>query len=354
MASIYNRNGVLWIALYKDGKQICKSARLPDTKENRKRVEKELLPLLLKSEHNHNNNTFAHYKSAYLKAKEGLIKEHTLDKYANMCNAFEKLYTKKIQDIKVSEVRAVMASLNVSAKTYRNYLTVLSGIFKEAVDDEVIAKNPCENIQLPKLKKPDIELFDKAEILNLTSGTGWLDNFLGIAFFSGLRTGELIALRWEDISFERRQIRVEQNFIRGSLSDCKTEGSRRTIPMFDEAYFFLQKQYLLTGLKNGYIFLSQANTPFSSTELLAKHWKRHTRERDVIHKKLYNTRHTFAVTLLESGNFTAMDIARILGHTSVQMLFLRYAKYIKSEQKKFELNLGFDLKNDYNLTTRAV
>lgn len=51
------------------------------------------------------------------------------------------------------------------------------------------------------------------------------------------------------------------------------------------------------------------------------------------HRRLYETRHTFATNMLESGKFTVGEIAQMMGHTSTQMLFSRYTAFIKSEQK---------------------
>lgn len=304
-------------------------------------VARELLPDLERAELRPDTQVFAYYKAIYLANKEETTTDTTMRKYHMICDRLEPFYKRKIGDIKASEIRAYLSSLKLSPKTFRGYLSVINGIFKEAIYDEAITKNPCEAIELPKLKKPDIELFTKSEITSLTSGDSWFDNFIGVAFFTGMRNGEIIALRWGDISFEQRAIRIERNFAEGSLHDCKTDGSRRTIPMFDEAYYFLQRQYLKTGLKNGYVFTNEFNEPYKDVKLLGSIWARHCRERDVIQKRMYNTRHTFTVTLLETGNYSVMDVSRFLGHNSTQMLFSKYAKYIKGEQKKFELNLGF-------------
>lgn len=60
-----------------------------------------------------------------------------------------------------------------------------------------------------------------------------------------------------------------------------------------------------------------------------------------VHRRLYDFRHTFATNMLGSGQFSAMQIARWLGHTNTQMLFTTYARYIKSE--RVDIDKSFDL-----------
>lgn len=113
-------------------------------------------------------------------------------------------------------------SLNCSAKTIRNTLIPLSKVLKTALNDRLIKSNPLEDLDLDEIikdiAKPSIrEKIDpfsteeKEYLINIA--TGQLKNIVQFNFWAGLRTGELIALRWQDIDLENRIIHVKHNIV---------------------------------------------------------------------------------------------------------------------------------------------
>jgi len=100
----------------------------------------------------------------------------------------------------------------------------------------------------------------------------------------------------------------------------------------------LKDQFLLTGLKNSYIFLKDDKPLDDTKKLNDTEWKNLLRSVGVPHRRMYNMCHTFIVTMLNSNQYPVMTIAKWVGHTSAQMIFSRYAKHIKSELIKAEFD----------------
>ena len=67
--------------------------------------------------------------------------------------------------------------------------------------DEIIDKNPISRVKTPKLNKIDVKSFSMQEMKKIISvATGELKAFTALGFFSGLRSGEMIGLKWEDVA----------------------------------------------------------------------------------------------------------------------------------------------------------
>jgi len=88
---------------------------------------------------------------------------------------------------------------------------MLRGIFQEALYDEVIEENIAMKLRKPKLKKPEIEPFTLDEIDRIIRGAvGWFKHLIQVGFYTGMRTGEIVALKWEDVDFEAKTIYVRR------------------------------------------------------------------------------------------------------------------------------------------------
>jgi len=112
----------------------------------------------------------------------------------------------------------------------------------------------------------------------------------------------------------------------------------RIIPILPSLIKPLKDQFLLTGLKNSYIFLKDGKPLDDTKNLNDTEWKNLLRNIGVPYRRMYNMRHTFIVTMLNSNQYPIMTIAKWVGHTSAQMIFTRYAKHVKSELIKADFD----------------
>lgn len=251
------------------------------------------------------------------------IRDSTLERYACHYNCHIKQFEhREVDSIKVSELNQWVNDMGLSPKSVRGNISVFRMIFQEAIYDEAIDKNPIDSVRLPKLEKFEPEPFNTEEMeLLLDKSSGQFRNLLAVLFFTGMRIGEALALRWDDIdSF----IKVDKSIRDGVITPTKTNNVR-FIPIFDDLVPYLKSQRLETGLKNDRVFY------WNGAKELKPIWLSLLRKCKMSHRILYQARHTFAIKALDSGLFKVSQIAKMLGHSSVQMLFTKYAKFIKSE-----------------------
>ena len=355
---LYSRKGMLYLTYYHESDRVRKSTGLPDTSKNRKFIENEVIPSLeLELKYGTEEviiPDFGHYADIYLSEQINRLKAHTFKKYKRILeNEILPFFgDSQIDQIKSTDVRIwVNRQLEkVKPKTVSEKLTIVRMIFRFAFEDETINRNPVDSIRLPEHEQPTIEPFTVDEVnLLLNSVEGWYRNYLAFAFYTGMRVGEQLALKWSDIDMVKRKIHVRRSISHGSETSPKTKGSIRQIPIFDVLFPYFENQYRNTGLSNSYIFVSKltGSAFHDASTIRENHWVPLIKRVGIPYRQQKNTRHTFAVQMLNSGTMRITDISRLMGHTSTQMIITRYAKFIKSEEIKidkkhdlFGLNLG--------------
>ena len=128
-----------------------------------------------------------------------------------------------------------------SVKSTLNYLGLLHSIFEHAVRRGWTASNPCKRVEKPKPADvdADVRFLDGAELDALLAAVpaddaGRVERVLHLAAaMSGMRQGELLALRWGDVDWAARRIRVRRNLVRGEFGTPKSKRSSRSVPLAD-------------------------------------------------------------------------------------------------------------------------
>lgn len=344
MASTFINRNIIYMNISVNGKQIKKSTGLLNTKENKQLVQKELLPKFIEEENDKiDNRKLIYYIDKFLDEKQHTLKSHTYHRYKLIINKYiRKEYGKyNVSEIKPSILKNYLNkqyNLGKSAKTVELYITVFSGILQEALYDNTIQNNPFKTIKKMKKEKVIITPFSPAEVrLLLEHSKGWLRNYIGIASQLGLRTGEMLGLKWEDITETHIKIRRTRDFNKDGTP--KTLSSIRDLPLFENVIPFVESQRMITGDKYEYVFISYRKKPFASSGAVCQHhWYPLLDELGFKRRRIYELRHTFATNMLNSGFFKVSDIARLMGHTTTEYLFNVYSKYIESEQNNIPLN----------------
>ncbi|MBU3014747.1 site-specific integrase [Poseidonibacter lekithochrous] len=297
--------------------------------------------------------TFEYYSNCYLNTKK-YLKHSTLQNYTNTVIKLNILFgSLEINKINTSEIKNYLYSLNVKTSAFKLYLGVFKGIFNEALQDDVIIKNPCSNIFAPRNKVIDIEPFTSYEVdLILSNANGYFKNFLATAFYTGARTGELFALKWQNIDFINKRIYI--NATRGDYAEGSPKnGKNRYIPLFDILIPYLQNQKKITGLKT-YVFLTDNYCNLLNSNLNNHKWYPLLKRLNIPKKVIYNTRHTFATNMIKSQKFSLNQISAWLGHKDLRMLILHYNKFIPSEMVDFDSKIDiFSNKNCNSLSITA-
>lgn len=343
MATIYIRNNMIQISVNVDGKQYRKSTGLKNTRANKKKVEEEILPkFMAKITEPTKDIILDHYIDKFLEEKKHTVKEKTYSRYKDTIDKWIRptYGKKKMSAIKASMLKEYINTqynLGKSTKTIELYITIFSGIIQEAMYDEVLDSNPFKNIKKGKKKKPEITPFSPTEVnLLLEHSDGWLRNYIGIASHLGLRSGEMMGLKWNDITDSHIKIRRTRD--RGRDTEPKTSSSIRDLPIFNSIKEFLDSQSKITGNME-YVFVSKFNEPWChSGSICQYHWYPLLDKLGLKRRRIYELRHTFATNMLNSGYFKVTEIAHLMGHTTTEYLFNVYSKYIESEKNSIPLD----------------
>jgi len=229
---------------------------------------------------------------------------------------------------------------NFAASSVRKYRSVFYTILNDAVIEGLIDSNPFERVPRPivieKYNEDDdfdeedenVDPFSLDEVRQILSKTdGYKQNFFAIMAFSGVRPGELVSLKWNDVDWKSETFKIVRTRIRGEFGPTKTKSSKRLVEMMPNIKEYFLKQYELTG-GNVFdmVFLSAFHKPFYSHDTIAKQFKDLLDEGDT--RYLYQLRHTFASLMISNGEEITW-VSQMMGHKSADITLKVYAKAYK-------------------------
>ncbi len=214
----------------------------------------------------------------------------------------------------------------LSASRINHILTPLRMILNEAANRYEFT-SPYHGIKSLKVPRTIVEPFslDEVEAILRAVRKDFRDYYL-IRFFTGLRTSEIDGLRWEKVDLERRQILVHEALVAGEVVPTKNDGSFRTVEMSLPVHQAFQEQYQATGQGN-YVFCTRDGTPLRHDNVTNRVWYPLLRYLDLKPRRPYQTRHTAATLWLAAGESPEW-IARQMGHSTTEMLFRVYSRYV--------------------------
>ena len=236
---LYTRGTKLWIRFSLDGEVIKKSLNIEDTKANKKLATTQIIPQMLLKVHSgefFDTTTVPTLKEMIeksLKMHEGSRKYLTNRAYESVFrnNIIPFFGNRKLNSIKPSELLLWQNNLldSNASKSVAKIRTIFYGVFEDALRDEVINKNPFLSVKTPKIDvRRKINTFSKDEIFKIIGSMNIkVRAYFAIGFFTGMRTGEITALKWEDIDLENKTVKVQRTRNKGIESSPKTQSSIR-------------------------------------------------------------------------------------------------------------------------------
>jgi integrase len=223
-----------------------------------------------------------------------------------------------------------------------HYRNLMSKIFVTAKKWGFFAgDNPAIGVELPEKKavrEKHILLPDQISSLLAALEEPVCTMFL-VGVLTGLRVGEILALRWKDIDFRSSEIRVEQAYYRGLIGTPKTKGSRRTLPMPNFLKDVLKRLSEKAASGDHLIFQTRNGTPFSDTNLLHQHLKPVGKKLGMPWLNWRTLRRTHA-TLLQHAGATLKEAQAQMGHAKMSTTLEIYTILIPEAQRKAVENLS--------------
>lgn len=248
---------------------------------------------------------------------------------------------REVGDIRKEDIHAFRAHLakgspvrkrELSPSTINRVLKILRMMFDEAADRHQF-RSPFLGVKLLKERKPDVEPLTLDEVQRiLTNVRADLRNYFTVRCFTGLRSGEANGLKWQHIDFDRNQILVRETYVDGRTEYTKNDGSQREVVMSRRVRKALLDQHSATADRE-YVFTNAAGAPLDNRNLVKRVWAPLLRYLDIPYRRPYVMRHTAATLWLAAGESPEW-IARQLGHTSTEMLFKRYSRFVPNATRQ--------------------
>ena len=267
--------------------------------------------------------------------------------YKRAVEQFGQLPIKTIEPKDISLFLLRMAKQGYAQKTVANHLIVVNQILAHALTYGEIQVNPCTAVKIPKglPKTKRYAASEQDEYIVATTDYPWI--FPKIALYTGMRKGEILALQWRDIDFERNVISVTKSIAHENnnpyVKSPKTEAGVRMVPLL------LPLREILIAHKgkqppDNYLISDDGKHPLTNKRFETQY--RHFREATGVTCTAHQLRHSFATIAVEEG-IDIKPLQMIMGHSSSLITLDTYADL---RQKGFDtaaskLNARYENKN---------
>lgn len=280
--------------------------------------------------------------------KKNELKITTYDSYMS-------IFRKHIKDTKLGKTRLEKVSTEIlqryyndklkdgyNSKTVRSIETIINSALAMAMKLKMISENPNLYTSLPPKKKYEAKTLQKEEIDVIISEAKEEELYpiVMTTIYTGMRKGEVMALKWENVDFQERKIYIKNSLcrieeqqldekgrrcVKYEILEPKTKKSIRMIPMLDEVYNALmmqksrqnedKKKYKGLYTEQGLVFASESGNYLPQRPFMDKY---HTflKKYNITDIRFHDLRHTFASMLIES-DVSMKVVQELLGHSTI-------------------------------------
>lgn len=223
-----------------------------------------------------------------------------------------------LNSITTDHIQHWVSNLNeeLSPKSVRNLFNILRPALEQAVMNQKIPRNPCVGVKLKSIVKQHGDVFDESEIaiaLNAARGTTMYLPLL-LELSTGMRRGEVLALTWDDVNFETKEITINKSAYaykgERKVKPPKTASGIRTLTvsqnLIDELliahndYLTNQNIYGLRFTNSNLVICQEDGKPYHPDSMTTK-WCRFVRKNNLKPIRFHDLRHTNATMMIQSG-----------------------------------------------------
>lgn len=271
----------------------------------------------------------------------------------------------KLKDLTTEDLQRLYnekMAMGYNGKTIRHISIVINISLEQAVRLRMIVNNPNKYTVLPKKKRFEANFLTVKEIAALAENAkdDPLYPLVITALYTGLRKGELLALLWDNIDFEKKEIRVEGNLCRKEvpgdqgkrkyeyeIMEPKTEKSKRVIPLLDEAYTALlmqkqiqdqrKKKYRDVYQDYGFVFDDIDGACLKPRKLFDQ-YRAFVNRYHLSVARFHDLRHSFASLLIEA-EVPEKVVQELLGHSMISTTLDIYSHILPETKAKAMRNV---------------
>lgn len=276
-------------------------------------------------------DTVAQFLVKFLESQEDKLKSST---YFDYSNTIKNIYAKSViaqisvKDLTKGDMRRFCESIAAGNKRVANVLSVLRSALAQAVEDEYLEVNLLKGWRYRKKEK--VKENDDVDVFTVEEQGRVIEHMLHedrpwfiFAFWTGLRTSEMIGLEWRDADFGSGEIRVvrAQTYRSKKAETPKSAASRRAVKILSPAMAALVAQKEHSFADGGRIW------KIKNARVAYYKWVTACAKSGVRYRKPYQTRHTYASRMLTAGE-NPMWVAEQMGHEDWGLIRKVYGKFI--------------------------
>jgi len=292
----------------------------------------------------------ADYAASWLMAIEPKVKPGTLTTYKTHVEHY-------VQDPKLGLARLRLASIGrpeiqafqaaqaaaypkLSARTRNMTVIILGTVLQSALRDGLIPSNPARLVSKLREQKREMDFLVPSEVHRLLAAALEVEGpayalMIRLSVAAGLRRGELLALRWEDVDARARALKIRRAYGQTGFSSPKSPGSSRDVHVGRETIRELLEHRLRQGNppEGGLIFDRGDGRPVSPGQVSFRSWRRVLAAAGLRRIRWHDLRHTYA-SLALSGGANLKFISSQLGHCGIQITLDRYSHLIPEDRQE--------------------
>ena len=260
----------------------------------------------------------------------------------------QKFYKKLLSSGRVERIESKKQSKGLSPKTVRNLHQIIASAMKLAREQRLIAADPTEGCALPKVERKEMKTLPVEQLtsfLREAKESGVFELYY-VELATGLRRGELLGLKWEDLDLDRGDLRVRRQIARinGEVVEAplKPKNAYRTLPLAQDTVDILKLQKKKVG-SSPWVFPSPNGGPISP-DSVGNMLHRVLKRAGLSRIRFHDLRHTFATLALQNG-VDIKTVSGMLGHYSAGFTLDTYAHVTTAAQKEAARAMGRVLAN---------
>ena len=279
------------------------------------------------------------YLDRWLPTVRGTIKERTwerleVDVRFHIKPAIGGMKLLKLAPLNVQELYRSKLDSGLSPRSVQIIHATLYKALKQAVTWSLVPKNVAEMVTPPRRQKKEIRTLTPEETKRLLKAARGerFEALYVLAVTTGMRQGELLGLRWDDVDLSEGVLRVNRTLWKGETTSPKTASANRSIRLTKMAVEALKGQKEKGG-GGEWVFSSRSGTPANCHNLNNRSWRPLLEKARLPRMPFHNLRHTCA-TLLLARNTHPKLVSELLGHADITTTLNTYSHVIPSMQNR--------------------